>query len=323
MQSPFPFNSVFIAGHRGMVGSAISRNLIEKYPEVDLLVSPKEELNLVNQKSVQDYFEATRPECVILCAAKVGGILANNTYPAEFILDNLAIQSNIINSAFSIGVKRLLFLGSSCIYPRNSKQPLKEEYLLDGKLELTNEPYAIAKIAGIKLCESFNRQYETDFRSVMPTNLYGPGDNYDLENSHVIPALIKKTHIAKTQNLEEISVWGSGKVFREFLHVDDLAEACLHITMTPKDEFDLLVDKRCSHVNIGTGKEISIYELANLIKKVVKFDGNIIFDTSKPDGTPRKLLDIEKVLSLGWKPKIRLEDGLTASYEAFLEENDK
>ncbi len=306
-----------------MVGSAVSRNLRENHPDVNLLVSPKEELNLIDQKSVQDYFESTRPECVILCAAKVGGILANDTYPAEFLKDNLAIQSNIISSAYSVGVERLLFLGSSCIYPRNSKQPMKEESLLEGKLEPTNEPYAIAKIAGIKLCESFNRQYETDFRSVMPTNLYGPGDNYDLENSHVIPALIKKTHLAKTQNLEEVSVWGSGKVYREFLHVDDLAEACLHIIRIPKEEYNSFVDQRCSHVNIGTGKEISIYELANLIKKVVEFDGNIVFDAERPDGTPRKLLDIKKVLSLGWEPKIRLEDGLITSYQAFLEENDE
>ena len=319
-------SKIYVAGHKGLVGSAIIRKLKEQgYKKI--ITANRKKLDLTNQNKVFAFLKRHKPSFIFIAAAKVGGIIANSTLPADFILENIKIQTNVIESAFKNGIKKLLFLGSSCIYPKFAKQPISESELLKDKLEETYEPYAIAKIAGLKLCESYNKQYFLDYRSLMPTNLYGPNDNFDAYNSHVIPGLINRIHDAKTKNLPKCIIWGSGKPKRDFLYVDDLADASIYAlekwnpsdANSPKDKNGLSLN----FLNIGTGKEISIYELANLIKKVVKFDGNIIFDTSKPDGTPRKLLDIEKVLSLGWKPKIRLEDGLTASYEAFLEENDK
>jgi GDP-L-fucose synthase len=301
-------SKIFIAGHRGMVGSAITRKLTE-LGYTNLILRSSKELDLIRQSDVEEFFRAERPDYVFLAAAKVGGIHANNTYRADFIYNNLMIESNIINSSWKFGVKKLLFLGSSCIYPKLAKQPLKEKYLLSDYLEKTNEPYAIAKISGIKLCESYNIQYGTNFISGMPTNLYGPNDNYDLNNSHVLPALINKFHDAKASSRSEVEVWGSGTPLREFLHVDDLADAC-YFLMKNYNQNEI--------VNIGSGKEITIKDLANLISEIVGFEGKIVFNTEKPDGTPRKLLDVSKLKKLGWSSKISLEEGITSVYREYL-----
>ena len=301
---------IFIAGHNGMVGSAILRILKRKGFENLIYLSSKE-LDLRNQAAVQDFFSREKPEYVFLAAAKVGGIQANNIYKADFIYDNLAIELNVIHSAWKSNVKKLLFLGSSCIYPKLAPQPIKEEYILSGYLEETNEPYAIAKIAGIKLCEAFRFQHGCNFISAMPTNLYGPNDNYDLENSHVLPALIRKFHEAALKNENSVTVWGSGNPKREFLHVDDLAEACL-MMMETYDGKDFL--------NIGYGDDISIADLASLVKEITGFKGSIVFDISKPDGTVRKLMDSSKIRQIGWKPKIELKVGITETYQQYRRE---
>jgi GDP-L-fucose synthase len=305
---------IYVAGHRGLVGSAIVRNL-EQAGYNNLLLRPSSELDLTNQADVAAFFQKKRPEYVFLAAAKVGGILANSTYPADFIYANLAIQTNIIHSAYRYGVKRLLFLGSSCIYPKFAPQPMKEEYLLTGPLEPTNEPYAIAKIAGIKMCQSYNRQYGTNFISVMPTNLYGPNDNFDLNTSHVLPALIRKFHEAKASGTKSVIVWGSGSPYREFLHVDDLADACIFLMRSYNVQSDL--DLGLSLINIGTGEDITVKELAEMIKGIIGFEGEIEWDRTKPDGTPKKLLNVSKIKALGWKPKTGLEEGLRKTYEWF------
>ncbi|MBK9212393.1 MAG: GDP-L-fucose synthase [Saprospiraceae bacterium] len=299
-------SKIYIAGHNGMVGSAIKRQL-EKEGYQNIICRTSKELDLRNQKEVQDFFLENKPEYVFLAAAKVGGILANNTYRAEFIYDNLMIECNIIHSAYENGVKKLLFLGSSCIYPKFAPQPMKEDDLLTGVLEYTNEPYAIAKIAGIKLCENYRLRYGCDFISAMPTNLYGPGDNYDLANSHVIPALLRKFHEAKVENHDQVTIWGSGSPFREFMHVDDLAHACIFLMDSYSD---------AQFLNVGTGEEFSIKELALLVKEVVGFQGQIVFDSSKPDGTPRKLMDHTRLSELGFKPNISLHEGLSQVYKA-------
>jgi GDP-L-fucose synthase len=304
-------SKIYVAGHRGMVGSAIIRRL-ESGGYTNILIRTHAELDLTNQAAVSHFFQVEKPDYVFLAAAKVGGIYANNTYRAEFIYQNLMIEANIINSAWTAGVERLLFLGSSCIYPRDCPQPIKEEYLLTGPLEKTNEPYAIAKIAGINLCESYNQQYGTQYISVMPTNLYGPNDNYDLDNSHVLPALIRKAHEAKQRGDKELIVWGSGKPMREFLYVDDMADACIFVM--EKNVSD-------SVVNLGTGEDITIYELAELVMQVVGFKGKIIFDLSKPDGTPRKLLSIERMKQFGWQAKFSLQDGIALAYANFIANN--
>ncbi len=301
---------IYVAGHRGMVGSALIRRL-EQAGYSNLLLRSHAELDLTNQSEVRDFFAAEKPDYVFLAAAKVGGILANDTYRGEFIYQNLMIQTNIVHSAWQEGIQRLLFLGSSCIYPRNCPQPIQEDYLLTGPLEQTNEPYALAKIAGIKLCESYNRQYGTQYVSVMPTNLYGPNDNYDLNNSHVLPALLRKSHEAKMRGDKQLVVWGSGKQMREFLHVDDMADACL-----------FLMEKRGEHpiYNIGSGIDISIRELAEIIMDIVGFRGDIVFDTTKPDGTPRKLLNVERMKNLGWQATITLREGIAKTYQDFLKQ---
>jgi len=314
---------IFVAGHRGMVGSAIVRELI-KNNEVKLLLASRSDLDLTDRLSVDSYMRKNKPDEVYLAAAKVGGIYANNTYPAEFIADNLAIQSSVIQSAHRGGVKKLLFLGSSCIYPQLSTQPMKEDCLLTGALEPTNEPYAIAKIAGIKMCESYNRQYGLDYRCAMPTNLYGKNDNFHPENSHVIPAMMRRFHEAKLCNSKKVVVWGTGRPKREFLHVDDMALACIHIMNIGHSEFVAAVpDPMCSHVNVGTGRDITILDLANTMAKVVGFQGEIAFDTSKPDGTPRKLMDVTRLSTLGWKSEVELEEGLTLTYAWFLKNVEK
>ena len=310
---------VFIAGHKGMVGSALV--CILKNKEVEIITKNKAEVDLLNQDKVKNFFKSEKIDQVYLAAANVGGIHANKTYPAEFIYQNLMIQNNVIHGAFSSGVKKLLFLGSSCIYPKNAKQPMKEEELLSGKLEPTNEPYAIAKIAGIKMCESYNRQYGashgTDYRSVMPTNLYGPGDNYHAENSHVIPGLINRFHEAKINNLLEVAIWGTGSPKREFLHVDDMADASIYVMNLDKKTYEEQI-KPTSHINIGSGKELTIKELAEIIKEVVGYKGEIYFNSNKPDGSPRKLIDSSRLNSFGWKPKINLKDGLIKTYMDFV-----
>ncbi|MFL0798265.1 MAG: GDP-L-fucose synthase [Cellvibrionaceae bacterium] len=311
-------SKIYIAGHNGMVGSAILSNLTAKGYH-NICTASRKEVDLCNQAAVADYFEKEKPSVVFLAAAKVGGILANKTKPAEFIYENLMIENNIIHQSYLKKVDRLVFLGSSCIYPKFATQPITEDQLLTGILEPTNEPYAIAKITGIKLCESYNRQYGTDYRSVMPTNLYGPNDNFDLESSHVIPALIRKVHEAKLANASSVEIWGSGKPFREFLHVDDMAEACIHVAGLSKTEIEEHTETTCSHINIGYGEDITIGDLADVIKDVVGFSGKLDFDTSKPDGTPKKLLSIEKAKSLGWKPKIDLESGLKSAYEWYID----
>jgi len=305
---------IYIAGHNGMVGSAILRNLKSK-GYLNFIFTPYPEYDLTNQRTVQEFFEKEKPEYVINAAAKVGGILANNTYRAQFIYENLMIQNNLIHSAHLTGVKKLLFLGSSCIYPRACPQPIKEEYLLTGLLEQTNEPYAIAKIAGIKMCENYYRQFESNFVSVMPTNLYGPGDNFDLNNSHVIPALIRKFHDAKNVNAPLVEVWGTGNPKREFLYVDDMADACVYL-LTNLDA-DELYSSGVTHINLGSGRDLSIKELALTIREVVGYEGEIVFDTSKPDGTLRKLLDISRLEKLGWKSSTDFKSGLEKAYEWF------
>ena len=302
---------IYVAGHKGLVGSAITRKL-QSEGHSNLILRSHKELDLMRQADVEIFFKEEKPEYVFLAAAKVGGILANNTYPADFIYENLLVESNVIHSAYKAGVKKLLFLGSSCIYPRDCPQPMKEEYLLSGKLEPTNEPYAIAKIAGIKMCQAYNRQYGTRFISVMPTNLYGPSDNFDLETSHVLPALIRKFHEAKTSDKSRVTgdektvtIWGTGAPRREFLHVDDLADACLFL-MNHYEESEI--------INIGIGKDISISELAELIKEIVGFKGSIRYDRTKPDGTLRKLLDVSKLRALGWQPKVCLREGIERTY---------
>lgn len=297
-------SKIFVAGHRGMVGSAIVSDLKSK-GYTNIITRTSSELNLINQQAVVDFFEHERPEYVFLAAAKVGGIIANNSFRADFIYENILIQSNVIHQSYKVGVKKLLFLGSTCIYPKLAPQPLKEEYLLTDVLEETNEPYAIAKISGIKMCDAYREQYGCNFISVMPTNLYGFNDNYDLQNSHVLPALLRKFHEAKINNLKSVLVWGTGTPLREFLHATDMANACVYLMEHYNEK---------GFVNIGTGIEISIKELAYLIKDIVGFDGEIIFDTSKPDGTPRKLTDITKLTNLGWKFSIELKDGIAKVY---------
>jgi GDP-L-fucose synthase len=310
-------DGIFVAGHGGMVGSAIVRKLRES-GYTNLITRTRAELDLTRQGDVRKFFESERVDQVYLAAAKVGGILANNTYPAEFIYQNLMIEANIIHEAWHAGVKRLLFLGSSCIYPRLAPQPMAESMLLTGVLEPTNEPYAIAKIAGIKLCESYNRQYGTDYRSVMPTNLYGPGDNYHSENSHVIPGLLRRFHEAKQNEAPEVLIWGTGTPMREFLYVDDMAEACVHVMELDSDTYGRNTEPMLSHINIGTGEDLSIRDLATTIGQIVGYQGRIAFDTSKPDGTPRKLMDVGRLHSLGWRPQIVLRDGLALAYADFL-----
>ena len=318
-----PKIKIFVAGHKGMVGSGITR-VLEKKSNVELITVDKKDLNLIKQGDVENFFKTRKIDQVYLAAAKVGGIHANNTYPAEFIYQNLMIQSNIVHSSFMSGVKKLLFLGSSCIYPKQANQPLKENQLLTGLLEPTNEPYAIAKIAGIKLCESYNRQFgkshEVDYRSIMPTNLYGPGDNFDPENSHVIPGLIYRFHQAKVQNLPHVIIWGSGTVKREFLFVDDMVSACIQIMNLNKEIFEKYSTPRCSHINVGSGFELTISELSEIIKKAVGYKGKIKFDKSKPDGSPRKLVDSHKINEIGFKPKVHLEEGIIKTYNNFLKE---
>ena len=313
---------IFIAGHKGMVGSALVRLLKRKKAEI--VTKEKKELNLLDQKKVQTFFKNNKIDQVYLAAAKVGGIHANSTYPAEFIYENLMIQNNIIHSAFLSGVKKLLFLGSSCIYPKYAKQPMKEEELLTGKLEPTNEPYALAKIAGIKMCESYNRQYGNshgvDYRCVMPTNLYGPGDNYHSENSHVVPGLIRRFHEAKVNNLKSVTIWGTGLPLREFLHVEDMARASIQIMNFDKKKYYNII-KPMSHINIGSGKDLTIKELAETIKQIVRFKVKIHFDHEKPDGVLRKFLDCKRINSLAFKPKISLREGLTKTYQNFQKSN--
>ena len=311
---------IFIAGHNGMVGSAIVRFL--KNQNVELITKKKTELDLLNQQDVQNFFKSQKIDQVYLAAAKVGGIHANNTYPADFIYENLMIEINVIHSAFLNGVKKLLFLGSSCIYPKNANQPIKEEELLTGKLEPTNEPYAIAKIAGIKICESYNRQFgkshSIDYRSLMPTNLYGPGDNYHPVNSHVIPGLLYRFHEAKINNLPKVTIWGTGTPKREFLYVDDMARASIHLMNIDKETYDKHTSSMCSHINVGSGKDLTIKELAEIIKEVVAFKGEIQFDSSKPDGNLRKFLDSEKIKNIGFKPETSLKEGLIKTYQNYI-----
>lgn len=307
---------IYVAGHRGMVGAGIVRALRQRGYQ-HIVTRTHAELDLTDQIQVRAFFANEKIDEVYLAAAKVGGIHANNTYPAEFLYQNLMIQANVIHEAWRAGIQRLLFLGSSCIYPRLADQPIKEDALLTGQLEPTNEPYAIAKIAGIKLCESYNRQYGTDYRSVMPTNLYGPGDNYHPENSHVLPALIRRFHEAKVQGAETVSIWGSGTPRREFLFVDDMAEASLYIMELDKETYDTNTAPMLSHINVGTEKDITIHELAELVRKATGFEGAITFDRSKPDGSPRKLMDSSKLLGLGWSPKVSLVEGIDRAYRAF------
>lgn len=306
-------SKIYIAGHRGMVGSALLRKL-NKEGYSNLIFRTSKELDLMRQTDVENFFEQEKPEYVFLAAAKVGGIHANNTYPAEFIYNNLMIESNIIHSSYKYGVKKLLFLGSSCIYPKFADQPIKEEYLLTGALEATNEAYAIAKITGIELCKFYRRQYGCDFISAMPTNLYGINDNFDLQTSHVLPALIRKIHEAKVNNQSEVVMWGTGKPKREFLYVDDLAEACIYLMDKYSDEM---------HVNVGTGEDVEIRELIEIIQDVIGYNGKIINDLSKPDGTPRKLLDVSLLHNTGWKHKIDLEEGIRKVYKWYLEQNNQ
>ena len=310
--------SVYVAGHNGMVGSAIVRRL-RNLGYTNIITRTRAELDLLDQAAVAEFFRSEKIEQVYLAAAKVGGIHANNTYPAEFIHQNLTIQSNIIHNAWLAGVRHLLFLGSSCIYPKLAPQPMSEEALLTGTLEPTNEPYAVAKIAGIKMCESYNRQYGTSFRSVMPTNLYGPGDNYHPENSHVIPALLRRFHEAKVNNAEEVVVWGSGTPRREFLHVDDMASASVHVMELDEDKWRAHTSPMLSHINVGTGTDCTVKELAETIARVVGFAGRIEFDATKPDGTPRKLLDVTRLEALGWRAEKGLKEGLRDAYGWFCE----
>ena len=331
---------IYIAGHHGMVGSAILRHLLNvnslsigtqnskieiddvlnfqfSTHDIQLILRTHSELDLTDQHDVREFFRAEKPDQVYLAAARVGGIHANNTYPAEFIYRNLMIEANVIDAAYRNGVKKLLFLGSSCIYPKLTAQPMSEDALLTGALEQTNEPYAIAKIAGIKLCESYNRQYGTDYRSVMPTNLYGTCDNYHPENSHVIPALIRRIHEAKVNNSPKVTIWGSGTPRREFLYVDDMASACVHVMNLDKSVYDAHTEPMLSHINVGCGEDLTIRELADTIAEVVGYEGRLEYDATKPDGTPRKLMDSSKLKSLGWQPTISLREGLTRAYKDF------
>ncbi|WP_093674694.1 GDP-L-fucose synthase family protein [Sporolactobacillus nakayamae] len=301
-------SKIYVAGHHGLVGSNIMKRLQEK-GYTNVIGKTRQELDLTNQEAVNSFFEIEKPEYVVLAAAKVGGILANNTYPADFIMKNLQIQANVIDAAYRLGVKKLLFLGSSCIYPRMCTQPIKEEYLLTGELEKTNEAYALAKISGLKMCYYYKKQFDANFISVMPTNLYGPGDNFGLTNSHVLPALMRKMHEAKVADAETVEIWGTGKALREFLYIEDMADGCIFLL----ENYD-----GADFVNLGTGKELSIRELAELIKEVVGFDGKLRFNTDKPDGTPRKLLDVSKMEALGWKYKVDLEEGIKRTYKWFL-----
>jgi len=309
---------VFVAGHRGMAGAAIVRQL-EGRDDVQLILRSRQELDLMDREAVVRFMTINQPDEVYVAAAKVGGIQANNIYPADFIHDNLIIETNLIDAANQAGVERLLFLGSSCIYPKHAEQPMAEEALLTGPLEATNEPYAMAKISGIKLCESYNRQFGRDYRSIMPTNLYGPNDNFHPENSHVIPALIRRFHEAKQRNDASVTVWGSGEPLREFLHVDDMAEAAVHVMELPYDAYAAQTEPMRSHINVGTGLDCSIRELAATVGKVVGFNGDLIFDTSMPDGTPRKLLDVSRLSKLGWQAKISLAQGLEDTYRWYVD----
>jgi len=308
---------IYVAGHRGMVGSAIIR-VLESQGQTHIVTRTHAELDLTNQAAVNAFFQAEMPDQVYLAAAKVGGIHANNTYPAEFIYQNLMIEANIIHEAWKVGVQKLLFLGSSCIYPKLAPQPMREDALLTGTLEPTNEPYAVAKIAGIKLCESYNRQYGTDYRSVMPTNLYGPGDNYHPENSHVIPALIRRFHEAKISGAEKVVIWGTGTPMREFLYVDDMAKASVHVMNLDQTTYSAHTQPMLSHVNVGTGDDITIRELAESVGKVIGYQGRIEFDPSKPDGTPKKQLDVSRLHALGCQASVKLEEGLARAYKCFL-----
>jgi GDP-L-fucose synthase len=307
---------IYVAGHRGMVGSAIMRQLRSR-KDVHLVHRKHCDLNLTDQTAVNDFFKREQIDQVYLAAAKVGGIYANNTYPAEFIYQNIIIEANVIHAAHETGVERLLFLGSSCIYPKLADQPIREESLLTGSLEPTNEPYAVAKIAGIKLCESYNRQYGRDYRSVMPTNLYGPGDNFHPENSHVIPALMRRFHKAVTAGENEVIIWGSGTPMREFMHADDMAAACVHVMNLDLDTYKAHTQPMLSHINVGTGVDCTIRELAETLARVTGFEGKLTFDTSKPDGTPRKFLDVSRLNALGWQAQFKLETGLKQTYAWF------
>lgn len=312
---------IFVAGHRGMVGSSITRQLETRKAAgegIEIVTRTRAELDLTSQADVRTFMQNERPDIVILAAAKVGGIHANNTYPADFIYENLAIETNVIHQAFEAGVMHLLQLGSSCIYPREAAQPMAERALLTGALEPTNEPYAIAKIAGIKLCESYNRQYGTDYRSIMPTNLYGPGDNFHPDNSHVLPALIHRFHEAGQAGEDIVTIWGSGRPRREFLHVDDMAQASLYVLDLPKDEYDRNVQPMLSHINVGSGTDVSILELAQIVARTTGFEGRIETDSSKPDGTMRKLMDVSRLASIGWRASIPLEEGIRTTYEWYL-----
>ena len=317
-----PEQAVFVAGHRGMVGSAIVRQL-EARGVGNILTAGRQRLDLLDQAAVQAFFDEHPIDQVYLAAAKVGGIHANNTYPAEFIYQNLMIEANIIHAAHAAGVQKLLFLGSSCIYPKFAEQPMREDALLTGTLEPTNEPYAIAKIAGIKLCESYNRQYGRDYRSVMPTNLYGPGDNFHPENSHVIPALLRRFHEAVQRGDEEVVIWGSGTPMREFLHVDDMAAASVHVMELSHESYTEHTEPMLSHINVGTGVDCTIRELAETVARVTGFEGRLAFDTSKPDGAPRKLMDVSRLRALGWSAQIGLEEGLRDAYRWYLEHADE
>jgi len=310
-------SKIFVAGHRGMVGSAIVRQL-EAIGYNNIITRTRSELDLVNQKAVADFFSTEKPDAVFLAAAKVGGIHANSTYPAEFIYENMMMECNVVHQAYINGVQKLLFLGSSCIYPKLAEQPMTESALLSGTLEETNEPYAIAKISGIKLCESYNRQYGVDYRSVMPTNLYGPQDNFHPENSHVIPALLRRFHEAKLNGDTQVIAWGSGKPMREFLYVDDMAAASIHVMNLDKETYESNTSPMLSHINVGTGIDCTIRELVETVAKVIGFEGNISFDASKPDGAPRKLMNVERLKSLGWTATVTLENGLEKSYQWFL-----
>ncbi len=315
-------SKVYVAGHQGLVGSALIRQLQSKGFS-NLITKTHSELDLTNQQQVQAFFNLEKPDYVILAAAKVGGIFANNTYPAEFIYQNLMIEANVIHASYLASVKRLLFLGSSCIYPKLAEQPMRESALLTGVLEPTNEPYALAKISGIKLCESYNRQYGTDYRSVMPTNLYGPGDNFHPDNSHVIPALIQRFHSAVKNDEKEVIIWGSGNPKREFLHVDDMASASLFVLGLDKKKYREQAEDMLSHINVGTGVDCTIRELAETISRVTGFQGVLKFDSSKPDGAPRKLMDVSRLNSMGWRPSISLREGLETTYAWFLEYQNK
>jgi GDP-L-fucose synthase len=313
---------VFVAGHRGLVGSALVRRL-EAAGYRNLITRTHSEFDLTDQAAVRGFFQDARPEYVLLAAAKVGGILANDTYPAEFIRENLAIQTHVIHEAWRSGVQRLLFLGSSCIYPRECPQPMKEEYLLTGPLENTNRAYAVAKIAGVEMCRSYNQQYGTCYLAVMPTNLYGPGDNFDLQNSHVLPALIRKMHEAKLADAATVTVWGTGTPRRELLHSDDLADACLFLMKLPEEEYASLLAPHSSPplINVGYGQDVTIRELAETVRRVVGYRGELVFDTSKPDGTPRKLLDVTRLSALGWRPQIELADGIAQVYRLYRDQH--